>query len=433
MKSYRTYTKSLLLVCLLTTSLWTAEASTTLSIQLATSSDTGLSSSDGITFTKYPSFNGTGPSGTAIRVTKGTQTLCSTNINNTNSWTCTSTVLLPDGTHTITAQLPAQPGTTSTTTIVIDTQNTTPPQAPVINPLQVFGGNPSPMINSNTLNFTGTAEPGARVHILNETDNTSFCLALTNTNGTYNCTGLVPTQSNYTEVSFFARSTDKAGNISNPSESSLVVISLSNPPSNTPSTPILTQSSDTGVSTTDYYTSDTTPTFSGTGTPGLPLYITAGPSIDNPTVCITTVANDGTWECATTPLPSHPLAIRYFVRAHYSESLSSPAIEINIDNENRQATTKPAIKTEFNDGVSDADTITSKNPFRVWGYAENLVRIEVFVDSIFNCAVTSTGGGYWSCLLSVPGPGSYVIDAVETDKAGNLSPRSEILNATITP
>ena len=406
----------------------------TLSVQLATTSDSGLSSSDGITFTKRPNFTGTGPAGNMVNVSDGSRILCTTPVNNDGTWMCTSVPSLADGTYSITVSPMGSASISPAISITIDTSNLTPPTTPLIEPSQVFGTNPFPMVSSKDLHFTGTAEPGTKVRVINETDNSSLCFVdADSTTGSYDCKGTVVTSADYTEFTFSARSTDAAGNISDTSQPVTIVVSLSMAPSSAPSIPVLDPASDSGVSNSDRYTSDTTPTFTGTGIPGVPLYLTAGANIGGTTVCSTVVAPDGTWSCTTSTLFSHPLAVHYFVRAHYSNTQASAPIEIDIDNENRQPTTKPDIKTEFDNGTSNTDNITSLNPFRVWGYAENLVKIDVFVNNIFNCAVTSTGGGYWSCLLSVPGPGTYHIDTIETDRAGNQSPRSEVLNATITP
>jgi hypothetical protein len=434
MKKLNTFTK------LITTTIFgfalfalSAQAAT-LSVQLAPISDSGMSSSDGITFVKKPNFIGTGPAGNMVNVSDGSRILCTIPVNNDGTWMCTSIPTLADGTYSITVSPMGSPDISPATSITIDTNNITPPSVPLIDPTQVFGINPFPMVNSKTLRFTGTAEPGAKVRIINNNDNSSFCFVdAAPITGIYDCTATVSTETDYTEFSFSARSTDTEGNMSDESLPVTIVVSLTAPTLPSPSTPVLATASDTGVSTSDRYTNDTTPTFTGTGIAGTPLYLTAGANAGGTTVCNTVVAPDGTWSCTTSALAGHPLAVHYFVRAHYSPTQSSAALEVDIDNENRQSTTKPDIKTEFDNGVSDSDNITSLNPFRVWGYAENLVKIDVFVNNIFNCAVTSTGGGYWSCLLSVAGPGTYAIDTVETDRAGNLSARSEILNATITP
>jgi hypothetical protein len=127
-------------------------------LALAPASDTGSSSSDGITADASPTFTGAAEAGTAVTVTAGDMQIGSTVADASGHWTLDSDDL-PAGTHAITATAQDRAGNASAAstpvTVVIDT---TPPSVPAIT-------TPSAdrLTNQRDVPFSGTAAPGVDV------------------------------------------------------------------------------------------------------------------------------------------------------------------------------------------------------------------------------------------------------------------------------
>jgi hypothetical protein len=179
----------------------------------------------------------------------------------------------------------------------------------------------------------------------------------------------------------------------------------------TPSTPDLIASSDTGTSATDNLTSITTPTFTGTAAPGTTVTLYNGATV----VGSGMTSGGGTWSITSTTLSegSHTIT----ATAAYSIGNASPqsgALSITID------TTSPAAPTlvlTSDTGSSSTDKITS-NPAIAYSASAAGDNFLYKVD----------GGNFSSSAPAFPtdhsADGVHTVSVVERDAAGNTSAES---------
>ncbi|XWW46799.1 hypothetical protein JYG30_04900 [Fibrella sp. USSR17] len=224
------------------------------------------------TFT--PTISGTATPNTVVVLTDATNaTLCSTTATATGSWSCTVGPLA-NGPQSVTAiaydnGVPSAPSVSSFTVAV-------PPTIAITDPVDgttVYGLNPP---------VSGTATPFASVTVLGP--NGQSCITTASVSGTFICTSLtfVDGPASITALA------SNAGGTSAPAISNFTVVG---PPSLTVLSPV-------NILTT------TTPTISGTATPGSAIVITGPGPV---TLCTTTASASGTYACAlTSPLPEGP-------------------------------------------------------------------------------------------------------------------------------
>lgn len=177
------------------------------------------------------------------------------------------------------------------------TIDTVPPVAPGVPDLVAAsdtGTSSTDNITSiNTPSFTGTGTPGDTISLY--VDGVLAGTGVVDANGTYT----IPVSSPITDGvhAITSQATDPAG-LTGPLSGPLSVTIDSTPPA-TPTSPAdLTSASDTGLSSTDNITSDTTPDFSGGGlTPGdtVVLYVDGSPA------GTATVDPSGNWTVNASP------------------------------------------------------------------------------------------------------------------------------------
>jgi hypothetical protein len=175
-----------------------------------------------------------------------------------------------DGTGTASA---TQDGTLSSASVTF-TLDTTAPAAPstpdLTNASDSGASNTDDITKVNTPEFTGTAEDGASVTIYADGTPVGSGVA---TGGTYDITTSVLSDGVY---SMTASQVDVAGNVSGMSGGLSVTIDTVVA---APSTPDLTNASDTGASNTDDITKLNTPTFSGTAEAGSTVTLYEGATV----------------------------------------------------------------------------------------------------------------------------------------------------------
>ena len=223
---------------------------------MSAATDTGSSSTDGITADSTPTFTGTAPGATSLTLLvdgspAGTVAVTSGN------WTIT-TATLADGAHTITAFATSglvASGQSASRSITIDT---TAPTAAITAPAASASV-------SGTVSVTGTASDAHGVaNVQFQLD--SVDLGAADATSPYAVSWNTTTATNGNHA-LSAIATDLAGNTADAAPSLVVVNNVvSTPPPGVPSVPDLAAASDTGASATDNVTRDTTPTFSGTST-----------------------------------------------------------------------------------------------------------------------------------------------------------------------
>ncbi len=191
---------------------------------LTAASDTGISNTDNITKTTTPTFTGTSEPAASVTLMEGTTTLGTTTADGAGNWTITSS-LLSATVHSIFARSTDVAGNTADSAALAITIDTTPPlvSAPSLSPAS-DSGTLDGKTNIVTPIFTGTAEPGAKVELLDVTVPASPVVlgsASADVSGNWSITSSSLSDGLH---NITARATDGAGNVSANSSSIPVTI-----------------------------------------------------------------------------------------------------------------------------------------------------------------------------------------------------------------
>ncbi|MCC7702080.1 DUF4347 domain-containing protein [Janthinobacterium sp. GW460P] len=187
----------------------------------------------------------------------------------------------------------------------------------------------------------------------------------------------------------------------------------------TPGTPVLATASDTGASSSDGVTSESTPTLSGTAENGSTVSV-----FDGSTLLGTVTAGAGGWTLTTGPLAegSHTITAIATDTAG-NASAASAALSIVIDTSAPSNTVANATFSA-DTGTSSTDFITKTAAQTISGtLAANLAageNVHVSLDNgaTWNLATASTGAATWS-LSGQTLSGSGTLKVRVTDAAGN--------------
>ncbi|MFI5545267.1 Ig-like domain-containing protein [Streptomyces sp. NPDC051815] len=356
------------------------------------------SPADGSTSTdSTPTFSGTGTAGDTVTLTESGNTICSATVGTNGQWSCTPTTPLSDGPHTVLPTATDAAGNRTEGAPISLTIDTQAPTAPVIT---------SPADGStttdNTPAFSGTGDAGDTV-TLTESGNT-ICSATVGTNGQWSCTPTTPLADGPHTV--LPTATDPAGNRT---EGAPITVTID---ATAPGAPVITSPADGSTST------DSTPTFSGTGTAGDTVTLTESGN----TICSATVGTNGQWSCTpTTPLADGPHAILPTATDSSGNRTEGAPISLTIDT---QAPTAPVI-TSPADGSTSTDTTPT---FSGTGTAGDTVTLTEAGNTI--CTTTVGANGQWSCTPTTAlTAGQHTILPTATDPAGN---RTEGAPITVT-
>ena len=121
----------------------------------------------------------------------------------------------------------------------------------------------------------------------------------------------------------------------------------------TPSTPDLDAASDSGVSSTDNTTSDTTPTFSGTSTPGSTIQLKVGTAGSESVTGSCTTNSSGGWSC-TAGAQTHGSKRFIVTSTYFGTTTTSGALSIYV--RTQTGTFDPTIDTGFSSSLSAGET-----------------------------------------------------------------------------
>lgn len=196
-----------------------------------------------------------------------------------------------------------------------------------------------------------------------------------------------------------------------------------------PSTPALNAASDSGNSSSDAITSNTTPVFSGTAeaSASISLY-------DGATLLGTTSADgSGNWSITSSTLAqgSHSITAKATDAAGNVSSASS-ARAVIIDT-SASAPAALALAAASDHGSSNSDRITNLATPQISGSAEAGASVRLYDTDGTTVLGTATAdnSGNWSITSSSLGNGSHSLSAKQTDIAGNVSAASGTLSITI--
>jgi len=396
---------------------------------LAPASDTGASSSDGVTKDDTPTVTGVdAPAGATITLygSDGVTLLGTTTADSLGNWSIT-TPTLTNGAHTLTAKENGGPASLGLD-VVIDTV-TTPlptPDLPAIADTGVSSTDNITNIPTPTLLGTG-AEPGATITLYDTGGVES--VGSTTADGAGNWSITTSTLSEGAHI-LTPRQTDLAGNVGIGKQGLVVTIDTVAPAA--PNAPVLAATSDTGTSSNDQLTSRTTPTFTGGGAMAgvtVTLYDTDGVTALGSTIA----TNQGKWSITTLTMANgaHTLTVRQTDKAG-NVSAASESLSVTIDSVAPPAPTAPDLAATSDSGASSSDNLTNLTTPSIKGTgAEIGAKITLYdgTTGIATGAVNASGG--WTIVTPVLADGTHNLTVKQADKAGNTSGFSNTLVVTI--
>jgi Bacterial Ig-like domain len=395
--------------------------------RLAATSDTGISSTDGITKVTTPVVTGTAEAGSTVTVYDAAAAIGSGTAASSGTYSIATSALVV-GSHSLTAKATDLAGNTSVassvSTVVVDTTGPAAPAAPTLASASDSGrSNTDKITNVKTPAFTGTAEASSTVTLY---DATSAVGTGTASGGSWSITSssLGDGVHNLT-----AQATDAAGNTSTSSAATSVTIDTLAP--NAPSKPVMTTATDTGVSTTDGITKTTTPTFAGT-TEKKAIVILRDNGVTIATSAAVSSGNYSLAAGAALSNASHPItATATDVAGNVSSASTSSTAVID--------TVAPTVT--MNQAAGQADP-TSISPVSFTGVFSEVVYGLTASDITFSgtagaTTVTIVGSGptYTFNVSGMPRSGTVIasIGAGQvTDTAGNTNTASTSTDNTVT-
>ncbi|MEV4778337.1 Ig-like domain-containing protein [Burkholderia sp. LMU1-1-1.1] len=195
-----------------------------------------------------------------------------------------------------------------------------------------------------------------------------------------------------------------------------------------PGVPALSAGSDSGASSSDAITSDTTPTVTGTAEANATVNLFDGATQ------VGSVAADGSgnWSITSSALGvgSHTLTARA-TDAAGNVSAAGTALTVVIDT-SAAAPAALALASASDSGTL-GDGITNSATPTITGTAEANAAITLYDTDGVTVVGTATanGSGAWSTATATLGDGAHTLTAVQTDRAGNVSAASAGLSLTI--
>lgn len=386
-------------------------------------------SSDGITSDATLIFSGFAESGSEVVLSNPTLGEIGRATTDAGGiWTVDNTAnSIADGVYQLTAVSTDLAGNESNSSSIFSlTIDTLSPLAPAISSIEADTGLGAEGVTSdNTLVFRGLGEADTTV-TLSEDNLGEVGTALVQPDGTWiiDATGSPLADGTY---HFAATLTDIAGNLSSTSAVFEVVVDTENP--ETPS--IVRIDDDTGNSSDDSVTSDTTLVFTGMGPSNSTIFVmeqTAGLIGSSSTNAL------GVW---TLDLSGEPFQDGQFEFTAVAEDIAgnlsppSSALVVRIDT---LAPATPSIDLlSVDTGEDDGDGVTSDSTPTIEGSAEPFSNISI-VDSLIGeiaTTVTNSSGDWQIPFETALVDGSYSLVAIATDVAGNVSAMSDTFFLTI--
>lgn len=379
---------------------------------LDSASDTGESSSDGITANNRPTFNGTGESGgTVILYDAGGAEIGRGDVVS-GIWSVTPVAAFATGTHTVSARLLDAAGNLGAASAGTQfTVDTTAPTVSVAADRAIVASG-----ESATITFTFSEAPGTsfdasdlkigggKLGALNPSgvDGLAYTAIFTPTAGVNGGTATIVVGSGYRDV---------AGN--NGVGKQLTGLAIDTRAPDAPSTPDLDPASDTGIASDDNITGDSTPTFSGSAESGatVRLYIDGKEAGAG-------VAVDGKWSITSDALAvgTHAVTARA-VDAAGNTGAASGALTIDIV-DGAPSTQVATIMLSADTGASGSDFITRTQIQTISGTLSTALAAGEVVK------VSVDGGLLW-ILASVDSATSWSVQAELADGANTILARVE--------
>ncbi len=402
---------------------------------------TGALDTNETTNDTLPTLNGTGEPGSTVTIRLDGQDIGTAVVNSGGAWTFTPTTPLVNGQHTFTVVASDAAGNASAPSAGFTfTVDTTPPPAATIDTVSDnVGPVQLPLNSGDTTDDTlpqlqGTAPDGTTITIYDGT--TLLGTAVLDGSGGWSFTPTTPLTDGPHSLTVHA--TDEAGNttISPPFE---LAIDTTAPA--TPDIPEITVNPDGGTPGTALNpgetTRDTTPTLSGSGTPGDTVNIYDGDT----KIGEAEIDGDGNWSWTpTTPLPDGTYDLSLTVTNQDSagnESAPSTPVTITIDTDAPAQPGTPTVTdsvSQITGPVLDGESTNDPRPvLSGTGTPNDVITIYDQVGTGEPQAVGSvTVDGNWSWRPeSNIGEGTHEYTATATDEAGNESVPSAGITITV--
>ncbi|MBT3267495.1 tandem-95 repeat protein [Candidatus Poribacteria bacterium] len=280
--------------------------------------------------------------------------------------------------------------------------------------------------NDTTPNISGTSDASVTITLTSDLDGS---VGSTTSDGSGDWAVTASTLQEGVH-SLTATATDSVGNVSSASTALSVTFDTTAP--DAPSAPDVAAGSDTGDSSTDDITNDTTPDVSGTAeadsTVALYSDLVAFPPVGD-----ATTDGNGDWSVTTSALQegTHNLYARVTdVAGNVSPDSTTSSITVDTTAPSTPASLDLAAGSDTGD--SDSDDVTNDATPDISGTAEASSSIAVTSDLDGSIgSATADGSGDWSITASTLQEGAHSLTATATDTAGNASSASTALSATV--
>jgi large repetitive protein len=392
-------------------------------LDLAATSDSGVSQTDNLTNVTTPVFTGTAEAGSTVTLFDGTTAVGTGFADATGVWSITTASALANGVQSISATATDAAGNVSLASgllsVTIDTV------APAVSAPDLIATSDSGRSSTDNItnvtspSFKGTAEAGSTVVLLDGTavigsgiataTGTWTIIASTLTDGIHNIA---------------AKATDAAGNSATSAALAVTIDTVVAQPS----TPDMTAATDRGASNTDNITNDNTPTFTGTAEAGSTVTLFDGATVIGTSRA--TTAGIYTITASTLTDGSHSMTSQAVDVAGNVSSLSG-ALTVSIDTVVPAAPSAPDLTAASDSGVSNTDNITNDTTPTFTGTAEAGSAVSIYNSTSKVGTGIAGADGSWTITTAGMGNGIHIMTAKATDVAGNVSLASAALSITI--
>ena len=350
-----------------------------------------------------PSLTGTGEMGDTVHVTEDGVPVCTAVVDETDTWSCTATATLSDGSHTFDVVQADAAGLRSDPVSVTFVISTTPPDAPVIT-VPASGA----LTNDTTPGIGGTGVAGDTVTVQRD-GGAVVCAAVVGETGTWSCTPKDALDDG--TYALTATQTDVLGRDSSPSDAVRVTVD-----STAPIAPSIATPTNGAVVTT------ASPVIGGSGETGATVTVTEVSRTRAATaeVCTAPVIA-GAWTCTPdAPLADGVHAIQAVQRdAAGNVSSASAPVQFTVDAVPPSA---PVVSTPIG-GATTADATPV-----ISGTGEAGARVSVTDGAgAAVCAAVVDEDGAWSCVPDAGLPeGEQTLSVAQVDTAGIGSPTTTV-------
>ena len=306
---------------------------------------------------------------------------------------------------------------------VLSAEPATAPSAPDLTAGDTGNSNTDNITQTlNGLTFAGTAEAGTTIKVYGGA--IQIGTGTTNGSGVWSVTTTIALPDNTANL-ITATAMHPAGVDGSPSAP--LTVTTDNTAPSAPGTPDLTAASDTGTSSTDNVTADTTPTFTGASEANATVQLLADAAVVG-----TAVASGTTWTITSSTLSAgiHSMTAIQTDAAGNGPSGASGALSVEINTTVPAAPSTPDLVAADDSGPSSTDNITSDATPSFTGTAPIGSTVDLYAGATHVGNAVADGSGNWTITSSALVAGTYAITATATDVVGT-SVASAPLSVTI--